>query len=179
MHPRRFSLLTRHGLGLLGLALATAFLPAACADGEDLDPQIGRTECGSFGGDTVLCEAGYHCADPSFSQCEPGCTTDRNCVANQECVKAAQQTVGTCDEIGGGSGGSTSSTGSSMGSCDAAPGYTSCSFSSLTENCCQPGQYCEDASFEDCAIGCLSQENCTEDQTCDLTGGPPGTCVSR
>lgn len=150
-------------------------MPWACAEGTPSDPRIGQTECGDSLGDPVLCEAGYHCADPTFNACELGCTSDKNCVANQRCVKPPQQAIGTCDANDGSGGG--------PASCDAEPGFTRCigaptqSDPSVMENCCQPGQYCEDPMFERCTPGCLSDENCAADQTCvKASQQSVGTC---
>jgi hypothetical protein len=47
---------------------------------------------------------------------------------------------------------------------------------------CQAGQYCADATFSDCVLGCLSNANCADDQSCekepDDFGGDVGTCVN-
>lgn len=42
---------------------------------------------------------------------------------------------------------------------------------------CHPNQYCADATFSDCATGCLSEYNCTENQICVKEPGEDvGSC---
>ncbi|WIG99190.1 hypothetical protein KGD87_08360 [Myxococcus sp. SDU36] len=60
--------------------------------------QKGYTECGGFMGDDP-CQPGQYCADATFSECVPGCTSDVNCARNQECVKESGEQVGTCLNI--------------------------------------------------------------------------------
>lgn len=55
-------------------------------------------------------------------------------------------------------------------------GYTQCGDPNQLGECCQPGQYCEDAAFGECEIGCTSNANCAADQVCDLSEGAPGFC---
>jgi hypothetical protein len=60
-------------------------------------------------------------------------------------------------------------------------GYTECgdflSGGVFESNYCQPGQYCVDPTFSECADGCLSNENCAEDQRCVKGDGTNlGTC---
>lgn len=55
------------------------------------------------------------------------------------------------------------------------PGQTDCGGTGII---CQAGQYCADPTFGTCENGCLSNDNCSDDQTCDLDGGSPGTCVN-
>jgi hypothetical protein len=55
-------------------------------------------------------------------------------------------------------------------------GFTSCG--GFQE--CQPGQYCYDDTFGECLSGCLSNENCAFDQTCDkVPGDNVGTCQNE
>jgi hypothetical protein len=55
-------------------------------------------------------------------------------------------------------------------------GFTQCGDDPFISECCQPGQYCADAAFGECEIGCTSNVNCAADQRCDLSEGAPGTC---
>ncbi len=65
-------------------------------------------------------------------------------------------------------------------SCSDQQGYTLCTFDAqFDDSCCQPGQYCSDSDFNECTNGCLSNENCAGDQTCDLSGGSPGVCMNN
>ena len=48
-------------------------------------------------------------------------------------------------------------------------GYTDCG-SFLGGESCAPGQYCEDATFSECANGCLSDVNCASNQYCYKSG---------
>jgi hypothetical protein len=101
----------RRRLSLTWLALAA--LLAACGPTVQLpgDPQNpdnpqnpplerGYTECGDFlsnpPGTKVRCQPGQYCQDQTFSKCEPGCTSDANCAANQVCVKESGKNVGSC-----------------------------------------------------------------------------------
>jgi hypothetical protein len=52
-----------------------------------------------------------------------------------------------------------------------ARGFTSCGLAT-----CQPGQYCYDELLADCRNGCLSNLNCTDDQTCDKGSVDEGVC---
>ena len=48
-------------------------------------------------------------------------------------------------------------------------GYTPCGdflADHGTQNRCQPGQFCSDATFSSCSLGCLSDTNCSSDQVC-------------
>lgn len=45
---------------------------------------------------------------------------------------------------------------------------------------CQPGQYCDDPTFSECADGCLSNENCADDQRCVKADGTQiGSCQAE
>ncbi len=98
-------------------------------------------------------------------------------------VDCSQLTAGSCSDfddqcLGGMGSGEPNSTdeppntgGGNNGGDD--QGFTSCG----NFNTCQPGQYCEDDTFGDCAPGCLSNANCASDQTCESESGEPiGTC---
>ena len=56
-------------------------------------------------------------------------------------------------------------------------GFTTCGGEDGLTSCCQPGQYCEDALFGECELGCLSDANCAANQRCALGGGSPGRCL--
>jgi len=63
--------------------------------------------------------------------------------------------------------------GGATGSVDDDRGFTECG--DFEE--CQPGQYCEDSVFGECAEGCLSNVNCASDQVCSIPDGQSvGTC---
>lgn len=45
---------------------------------------------------------------------------------------------------------------------------------------CPPGRYCEDPTFSECVDGCLSNENCAEDQRCVKADGKQiGSCQAE
>ncbi|MEZ4380534.1 MAG: hypothetical protein R3A79_04255 [Nannocystaceae bacterium] len=70
------------------------------------------------------------------------------------------------------SGGSTGSTGGEMGD-----GVTDCTPPGLEKVVCQAGQYCADQVLAECENGCLSNDNCTSEQTCEKAAGEDvGTC---
>lgn len=62
-------------------------------------------------------------------------------------------------------------------------GYTECGdfFADPGDHIyCQPGQYCVDPTFSECEAGCLSNENCAEDQRCVKGDGYDiGTCQAK
>ncbi len=63
-------------------------------------------------------------------------------------------------------------------------GYTECGDflapSDKDYNWCPPGQYCADPTFSECISGCLSNENCAEDQRCiKADGDNVGTCQNE
>jgi len=54
-------------------------------------------------------------------------------------------------------------------------GVTVCGSAAVT---CQAGQYCSDARFAECSVGCLSNDNCASDQTCvAAVGSSVGSCT--
>lgn len=58
-----------------------------------------------------------------------------------------------------------------------ARGFTNCGYRYGEDTICQPGQFCEDPTFGDCDIGCLSDVNCASNQECVVTvPGEPGYC---
>lgn len=63
-------------------------------------------------------------------------------------------------------------------------GYTECgdflAAGVFEKNYCQPGQYCDDPTFSECVDGCLSNENCAEDQRCVKADGTQiGACQNK
>lgn len=62
-----------------------------------------------------------------------------------------------------------------------APGYTPCNdYPNPTYGViCHPNQYCGNQSFGRCYTGCLSEDNCTENQACVKNGRSIGTCISN
>lgn len=45
---------------------------------------------------------------------------------------------------------------------------------------CPPGKYCEDPTFSECSDGCLSNENCADDQRCVKADGKQvGSCQAE
>ena len=58
------------------------------------------------------------------------------------------------------------------------PGYTACGdFLSDGTVYCAPGSYCEDPTFSECLPGCLSNDNCNDEQRCIKSDGDNlGTC---
>ena len=59
-------------------------------------------------------------------------------------------------------------------------GVTACGMFGNEPVSCQPGQYCADSVLSICENGCLSNDNCAADQTCEK---PPnedvGTCQNN
>lgn len=83
---------------------------------------------------------------------------------------------GTAGSGGGtaGSGGGTAGSGGST----SANGVTPCgNFPDLIAKTCQAGQYCADEGFSECKVGCLSNTNCADNQTCEKAAGADvGAC---
>lgn len=125
--------------------LLLSLLAFAC-DGES-QPR-GFTACGDFPSGPVECQPGQYCADATFSECVPGCTSDVNCADSQTCVKPAGQSVGDCRNSG------------PAPSADAGPGPMVDAGpvpSGRVEECrvaCQnAGFFCEDGRISASAIG--------------------------
>ncbi|MFT4705003.1 MAG: hypothetical protein ACI81R_002711 [Bradymonadia bacterium] len=58
-------------------------------------------------------------------------------------------------------------------------GFTYCGEDFADDVYCSPGQWCENQTFNDCEIGCLSDVNCASNQACMIdTPGQPGTCAN-
>ncbi len=81
-------------------ALAASLLVALAGCNPDSDPRRGYTACGDFPTGPVECQPGQYCADATFSECVPGCTSDENCASSQTCEKAAGESVGDCQNSG-------------------------------------------------------------------------------
>ena len=62
-----------------------------------------------------------------------------------------------------------------------AQGYTPCNdYPNPTYGViCHPNQYCGSQSMGWCFRGCLSEDNCTENQVCVKDGRDVGTCISH
>jgi len=61
---------------------------------------------------------------------------------------------------------------------DAGPtsrGYTDCG-NFMGPKQCSPGQFCSDATFSECTLGCLSDVNCASNQECIKNGTQLGVC---
>ena len=105
MHTNHSASLLRSLLGcsrvsaLAGLVALVAALGAGCGDDDGMPPPAASCNAGSTGetmcafGSSV-CGAGQFCEDDAF--CEPGCTSDANCLAGDRCVRAAGEAVGSC-----------------------------------------------------------------------------------
>lgn len=86
------------------------------------------------------------------------------------------------DDSGGSAGSSNGTGGSGTGGSGAGrTGITPCgNFPDQVAKSCQASQYCQDEGFSKCAAGCLSDNNCTENQTCIKAGGAnEGTCQTK
>lgn len=56
-------------------------------------------------------------------------------------------------------------------------GVTDCTPPGLDQVVCQAGQYCEDQVLAICTNGCLSNDNCTSEQSCEKGAGEDvGSC---
>ncbi len=63
-----------------------------------------------------------------------------------------------------------------------APGYTPCGDAPNQSYgvICHPNQYCSSQTFANCSTGCLSNDNCTDEQRCfKQYNQDVGTCVDR
>lgn len=84
-------------------------------------------------------------------------------------------------EAGGGDGGDgesddgTNDSGGGGGSTDCTPpGFED------SPTLCQAGQYCADSTLAVCEGGCLSNQNCADDQSCEIpSGASEGVCVNQ
>ncbi|MCA9636291.1 MAG: hypothetical protein KC420_09730 [Myxococcales bacterium] len=82
------------------------------------------------------------------------------------------------DSSGSDSATSGDTAGSTAGSTgDLGEGVTDCTPPGLPQVVCQAGQYCADSVLADCQNGCLSNDNCAADQTCEKAAGEDvGSC---
>ena len=79
------------------------------------------------------------------------------------------------DDAGNNGGNNGGKTGGNNGG--ASGGQTACFTAPAPEMYCQAGQFCEDSDLRICADGCLADNNCASNQTCDKSGGGNvGTC---
>lgn len=62
----------------------------------------GMTDCGMFGDEAVVCQAGQYCQDQVLSTCVNGCLSNDNCTSEQTCEKESGEEVGTCQNVGAG-----------------------------------------------------------------------------
>jgi len=87
---------------------------------------------------------------------------------------SAAATGGTTAGAGSTTGGTSGTTGGGTGG----NGITACgNFPDQQPKSCQAGQYCADEGFSECLNGCLSNVNCTSDQSCIKEAGQNvGTC---
>lgn len=112
-------------------------------------------------------------------------------------TSATEQSSGGGDKGGGGTGGGDKGGGGDTGSGDTGAGgggdtggggggdtgggRTPCgNFPDLQDKFCQAGQYCEDMTISSCASGCLSDNNCANNQTCAKEDGENvGSCQNK
>lgn len=161
----------------LTLAASLLLLAPACLIADSGEEQ-GYTECGDFlaagAFESNYCQPGTHCVDPTFSECAEGCLSNENCAEDQRCVKRDGTNVGTCQNTGK-QPASNPRDGKPGGEVSA--GVTPCGSFGDEEIMCQPGQFCEDARFSRCELGCLSDLNCTDSQRCvKAAGADVGSC---
>lgn len=120
----------------------------------------------------VICTPNQYCGDQQLAWCFTGCLSDDNCSTEQICSKRPGRDVGTCiawedaqpiyDEL--------------------EPGYTTCGDERVPSafEICQPSQHCYSHRTGECAEGCLSEDNCTENQDCvKAPGENRGVCVAQ
>lgn len=78
------------------------------------------------------------------------------------------ESEGESDDDGNGSGGGGGSTDCTP------PGFED------SPTLCQAGQYCADSTLANCEAGCLSNQNCADDQGCEIpAGASEGVCVNQ
>ena len=170
---------------MMPMVAALALVLSGCVmidsdDGDGIDDEQqrlapGYTPCGDAPDDTntVICHPNQYCASQTFARCEEGCLSNDNCTDDQHCFKEYGEDIGTCVDAIADDGGE-SEYGSSEESFSeddsdnnngSERGYTSCG-TGLDESTCHPNQYCADDYWGDCELGCLSNDNCAEDQEC-------------
>lgn len=149
---------------IVWLALATLLPACVLVDDDGFDDRRtlaqGYTPCNDapLPTDGVICAPNQYCADQKLNWCFRGCLSDDNCSSEQICSKGHGDDVGTCitwddarpiyDDL--------------------EPGYTKCGDERIPADfaICQPSQYCAIYREGSCASGCLSEDNCTENQQC-------------
>jgi hypothetical protein len=81
---------------------------------------------------------------------------------------------------GGGNGVGGSGQAGTGGGGNPSNGVTPCgNFPDQVAKSCIAGQYCEDEIFSKCANGCLSDTNCTSEQTCAKSATNVGSCQAK
>lgn len=135
--------------------LAQGYTP--CNDGPD--PTTG-----------VVCTPNQYCGWQKYAWCFTGCLSDDNCSTEQICSKKVDHDVGRCiawDDV-------------APAELNLEPGYTECGDQRIPDSfaVCQPSQHCQSYRYGICAPGCLSEDNCTENQTCQKTDDNTGICVA-
>ncbi len=138
-----------------GRALAQGYTP--CNDAPGANPE------------GVICSPNQYCGDQKMNWCFRGCLSDDNCSDEQICSKKPGNNVGSCltwEDI-------------QPVQRDLDPGYTACGDERIPVafEICQPSQHCESYRDGRCVSGCLSEDNCTENQTCQKDEGKnTGVC---
>lgn len=120
--------------------------------------------------DGVICHPNQYCASQKHNWCYTGCLSDDNCSHEQICVKSHSNNYGACMEAAT----------LPDPNPDLKPGYTQCGdpYDPHYYEICQPSQYCYSSFLGDCSGGCLSEENCTDNQICAKEAGENvGVCV--
>ncbi len=88
--------------------------------------------------------------------------------------------LGLACSSSGTTGSSSGASGTTSSSSGGTSGVTSCGTFGNSAKSCQAGQYCKDETLSICENGCLSNNNCAADQTCDKTSGATvGNCVNK
>ncbi len=163
---------------LVLLALLTIFA-VACVEMDDDTGHLesrtlaqGYTPCNDFPNPEsgVICHPNQYCAHQQNNWCHTGCLSNDNCSHDQLCVKN-HGNIGECVAI------------DSMPDPNPVlePGYTQCGDPAKPKRyaICQPSQYCYSDYFGDCSLGCLSEDNCTENQRCEKPEGENvGVCAA-
>lgn len=183
----------------LALVLGMSVFGAACDDGDGgggdagagqggqgggnggcgLAGRTGESSC-SFGNST--CPAGQYCDNDAF--CEPGCTSDLNCAANEFCEKEAGEALGVCTRCmamtgeggagGGGNNGGCAGLASAGVTCMFFPANQEAAIATACTQVIAMGG--EDAMGAQLAITCVEAAggDCAQIQTCLGGGFGPG-----
>ena len=163
------------------LALALGIPLTGCGEVFDVPPNDdderaskhlaqGYTPCGDEPHQTygVICHPNQYCSSQRFARCSTGCLSNDNCTEEQRCAKSDGRDIGTCVDLDA----------EADESDGLDPGYTRCGDGAY-ERTCHPNHYCADDYWADCEIGCVSNDNCTNEQRCEKAGHHVGTCVER